>query len=464
MSDAELVIRLIGDATPEEQSAIASPPVFKGNGDAPERPQQPVDRTASAPRDTTAASAQEPTKRSTVTSATQDLQGPPKEEIDASTANSFDVSVRSFGAYVDKLLLGNRSQPASRSDSTAQQQPQGVRGSSDAKPVSASDGLKQWLTDQLEQRVPLARTVMGRYRRAKSTASQAVKHVQQWASRPGTSRMGNAARSVVSRFIGPRAAQATTKMATRAATSVASGATSAVANTASAAGAAAAPIAPPVIGGSTATASAAIPALNVAVGAAVASFAALTLSAKVFNDAMVQAADSVERFSPDVSLSRANRMMTTELNMLDRAQRIGPEVSRFEDAKNRISDQGEKLWTSILETLTSFTPVAEKFLEIENAKMSVLRLGVDKVNSGLNLLKVIPGFFSKDVDWKKDVAKKIVDVQKEVNRTKVSVMAQFMKVLGFTPPPELLKPRIDPMLQGILDAEFDDDGNLKPKK
>ncbi len=99
--------------------------------------------------------------------------------------------------------------------------------------------------------------------------------------------------------------------------------------------------------------------VGLAVGAVVASFAALALSAKALNDTFTSEADRLENYSPDIAIARGNQQVNTELNMLDRANKLGGPLGSLETSKAKLNDQMEKLWTEVLVELSKLAPVVK---------------------------------------------------------------------------------------------------------
>ena len=122
-------------------------------------------------------------------------------------------------------------------------------------------------------------------------------------------------------------------------------------------------------GGATAAGGVAVAAManpvGLAVGAVVASFAALAVGAKLLNDTFSAEADKLEQYSASIAMARAKTQMNTEINMMDRANKIGGAMGGIESAKSALSNQTEKLWTEILTLLSSvFAPALQSGVEL----------------------------------------------------------------------------------------------------
>ncbi len=193
--------------------------------------------------------------------------------------------------------------------------------------------------------------------------------------------VAGAGRSVVgavARTVGATAAGGALSGGTGAATAVAAGGTTAAAGGGAAtvaAGGAAASAAPAV--------AAAAPLLanpvGLAVGAVVASFAALALASKALNDTFTSEADRLEQFSSAITMAKAKQQISTEMNMLSRSKEVGPGLAKITEAQTRYQDATQELWTSILAILLKTAPVVEVVSDALTALVRGVDLGVASV-------------------------------------------------------------------------------------
>jgi hypothetical protein len=135
--------------------------------------------------------------------------------------------------------------------------------------------------------------------------------------------------------------------------------------------------------------------VGIAVAAVVAAFAGLAIATKVLNDTFSAEADRLEKYSASIAIARGNQRINTELNMIDRARRLGGPLGGLENSKTALNDSMEKLWTEILFVLSGFAPLLQTgvdgltFLtskmvaamtkaELESAEWAVWRAGFTK--------------------------------------------------------------------------------------
>lgn len=448
MSDAEMIIRLIGDSTPEEQSAISRPMPDPSDSRDTRRPddREPAKQDADSRSSTGTSAPADPRRRTdppltlpkpepdatpSVEQAIENIRAAFRDAAAGQQGNSFEVSVAKFGEYVDQLVSA---QSPSNSDSS---KPEVSSGATKTRP--------QTLLQRLESRSPWVKRVANRVRQLRDSGARRVRSMRAWAATPGRTRIGKAARSVVSRVLGPSTAQAATG-ATRAAAAGAGAATGGAA------------------GGAAGTAGAGgIAAMGVTVGAVTAGLAALGVAAtslvRKFNDA----ADDIEKYSADVSIARSRSRMSTELNMLDRAQRIGPASGRLEAAKGALGNQTEKLLTDILEIVAKAEPLMTAGVNFAEATAIQTRMMIAIGERGLAAIELQQAKLTEnnkedDAAAEKRLAaadEKVQSLAKEL----ASKLAQALVGKGKED-----RPAVDPMLKAVLDAEFDDEGNLIKRK
>lgn len=174
--------------------------------------------------------------------------------------------------------------------------------------------------------------------------------------------------------------------------SASAAATAATATRSAAAGAGAAATAEST--GVAAAAEAAVgPVVALGIGAA-----AVGLSFKALVDSVERVASELEDLSPAIASVRAQQSVTMELARLDRAQRIGGEVSQIDQANARIQASMYEVQTKIYEILLKASPLVEGILDGVN-------LGVASIDVSLATLKQVIANFTPDPNDDKKAAK-----------------------------------------------------------
>lgn len=454
MSDAELVIRLIGDATPEEQAAISQPmpsPVDPrdnrpaenrepenrdgssrpmGATSAPANPQRTFDPSASSPK-----SEAEPPS---VAQVMENIREAFRDGSMGSQGNSFEVSVAKFGQYVESLIAAR---PTPTREAAIVEQ----------RSTSPSTRTNTWLS-KLENRSPLIKKVANRFRQGRQSVSMLSSAAQKWAATPGRTRVGKAARSVVSRVLGG-GTQVAGRAASTAAANVAAGAATGGAGAAAGGGAGAA------------ASTGAVAAFGVSVGAVTAGLTVVAISAVAAAKAFNNAADDIERYSADVSLARARGRVNTELNMLDRAQRIGAASGRLETAKASLGNQTEKLLTDILAIVAQFEPLLSSGLNFAEAQAISTRTLLAVAQRGVAAIEVERAKLTPDKNDDAKAEKRLEDADKKL----AGLAEEFGKVIvkaleNIAGGGEKEKAEGDPFLKALLEVELDDQGNFIKKK
>lgn len=290
-----------------------------------------------------------------------------------------------------------------------------------------------------------ARTVIDRASGGYKLGSRVQAVVKNVAARVGKTKIGQAAISRVAKsgFGKAVAAKLTTTAAASGATATAvgSGAASASAGGASAGGGvAAAAIANPV---------------GLTVAAVVASFAAVAIAAKGLNDALVSAADGIEGYSPDVSYARSRTRMNTELNMLDRAKRIGPELGQLESSKGALGGQMERLWTEILALLTKGIPMLQ--LLVDGATLTVANTRQLIAYGDVISAKIQEAVASITPGGNDDVAAAIANkaAMDNLRQIQQEIVQLMQNIQGGQQP----QGGMDPMFLSILQTDLDARGN-----
>ncbi|AMV32781.1 hypothetical protein VN12_11700 [Pirellula sp. SH-Sr6A] len=356
MSEAGITIRLV-DATEAEQAAFNQPPPnFNEPSASPSSP--------SSPTATDSPSTSSPTTASPTTAGGSPI--PPGQETNA-LRDSIMALVDRFAPdafrdpierLINALTLRGNDRGTQQADTTiappisteqarniapvsqvlptpAREEPQPTTA---APPTAFQRGLARarGAAERIIRRVPGGS-------RALEVASRASRFTQRAVRAAGRTRVGRsigrAASSIASR-VSPRFAQAVAARGVAAAAASATGAAATGAGTAAAGGAAAA-------------GAAIVP----AVGAVVAAFAVAGLAVKTFADTLGNEADRLEEYSGAIMNARLRDQVNTEMNMRDRAGRIGDSLASFEEAKSNINNEMQQIWTEILEYLVTFEPM-----------------------------------------------------------------------------------------------------------
>ena len=125
--------------------------------------------------------------------------------------------------------------------------------------------------------------------------------------------------------------------------------------------------------------------------------AAVGLSFKALVDSVERVASELEDLSPAIASVRAQQGVTMELARLDRAQRIGGEVSQIDQANARIEASMYEVQTKIYEILLKASPLVEGILDGVN-------LGVASIDVSLASLKQVIANFTPDPNDDKKAA------------------------------------------------------------
>lgn len=454
MSDAELVIRLLGDATPEEQAAIAQPmqPSVDPRDNRPSDNREPENRDGSS-RPTGTALIPHVPKRDvepaltlpdddrqslSIAQAIDNIRLAFREMAHRENFNSFDVSVSKFGQYVESLI-GTRSGTGSGEEARKPEE----------KDSEASPKKNSWAS-YFENRSPLFRKVMKNFRRGRDIGTKFGRAAFAWSKTKGTTRVGKAARRVAARVFGSAGTKVAGRVVATAATTAASGATQAAAGGATTA--------------ATVAGAGAVAAFGITVGAATAGLTALVigvgLATKAFNDA----ADEIEKYSADVALARARGRINTELNMFERAQRIGAASGRLETAKASFGNQTEKLLTDLLAIISKYEPLLSAGVNLAESLVISTRTILAVTERGVAAVEVQQAKSTEDKEDDAKAEKRLADADKRIGdlakQLATKLAEAFSNAAGKNNDEERA---IDPFLRGVLDAEFDDQGNIVRK-
>jgi hypothetical protein len=118
-------------------------------------------------------------------------------------------------------------------------------------------------------------------------------------------------------------------------------------------------------------AAAAGPAAIAVAGVAVAAVAA-GAAAKMFADTMHDQAQRLEQYSPELSNQAAQTDLRAELAEIRRAQRIGPELARFENDRSR--------------AMTALSDIGSNILSVLLSMYELARPGIQNIITALELL------------------------------------------------------------------------------
>lgn len=166
----------------------------------------------------------------------------------------------------------------------------------------------------------------------------------------------------------------------------------------------------------------------IAVAGLTAAVAAGVMAVKAFDGALMSEANRLENLSGDISVAASQSQVRSELADLRRAERIGPDVGRFMNARDKLSEASAKVMDeiyalmakiaaeatpAILATAASVellaTHIAENFLKLElgvaalrqdmNRQIEVAgQLGQNEVKQQQALHRLLSGEFLKDDD------------------------------------------------------------------
>lgn len=248
-------------------------------------------------------------------------------------------------------------------------QPVSSVDSSKSKSTGSSPSFTSQLANRVVNRIrgsriARSRTVQRIARGAKSLASRSSKAIL-------STRVGKSiASSSIGRAIGAKVAGVGARLAGTAAigtSATAASSAAGAAGTASASGAVAA--------------GAGVAAVAAPIAITVAAFASVAIAAKALKDSFEGVADSLEKYSADISLARSRRQSNTEINLVERAKVLGPKLAPLENANTRLQDASERLWTRILEAVSPLATGLAKLIDITT-------VGVESVNVGFASAKV----------------------------------------------------------------------------
>ncbi|AMV31333.1 hypothetical protein VN12_04395 [Pirellula sp. SH-Sr6A] len=463
MEETGIVIRLV-DGSPEEQAAFNQPPPnFNQDSGTPATP--PVSTDTTAPSSPNAPQAPAESAAGQAGNLSADLLASLRDAMltlaDRFAPESFRIPIeRLINALAPRDADGNTTVPPPVQNPGSADQPRVIPPVQPVNPTpppsdetrnesGTTSGLRtafRFVRDRGNQF--LGRTRVGRAaQRAFRTGSQFAQRAVRAAGRTRTGRaaLGFARRAgtAVATRLGFGAASGA---AAAGGTSVAGGA----AATAGAAGAGAAAVANPV---------------GLAVGAVVASFAAAAVAAKLLSDKFTEEAGKIENYSASVSLARARAQVNTEMNMLDRANKVGGSFGRVEESRGNVSNQMEKLWTDILGSIKVIEPILVSLNDGAAILLAEMRKGINSLEGASAAIDLAIASWTPGKDDDAKAAAEIADLVKE-RREIVKEQAELMKHMAsaWGDKEKLKQTEPDPMLMAILAMEIDDDGDPKPRR
>ncbi len=306
--------------------------------------------------------------------------------------------------------------PPGRQAVNDQASPAGAKGTNREAAKESTEvfsAIRKDMTDLLGRYLPeaISKPILSVFDRLSSTFNRIVPRAARTAARRGFSKAGRAiARTAVKTRIGKRllssAANGWSKFAAtgvgkRVASSatgravgglLARGAAGAAASGTAAAGASAAGGAAgaTAAGGALAT----VAAVAAPVAVAVAAIGTLAVATKALGDTFTGEAAKLRDFSAPLSAVQARREVTTDINLMDRAKRIGPELAQFESAKARLGDAGERFYTQVLELLAKGVPLLEAILNAGTLGVETLSL----INASAQVFVAAGTPFNKEDD------------------------------------------------------------------
>ncbi len=191
--------------------------------------------------------------------------------------------------------------------------------------------------------------------------------------------------------------------------------------------------------------------VGLAVGAVVVAFSGLVLATKALNDTFTSEADRLEKYSANIAIARGNKQINTELNMMDRAKRIGGALGENEKSKAQMNSTWEKLGTDILSSLTYLQPLFSKGIDLGTLALQAVRQATVKTNSTLAAAQQAAAQLTPGLE--DDKAAKLAvdsarDAQNELNRDMLETMN---RLLNITTPDQNGD---DPFLRSLLNAKF----------
>ena len=115
------------------------------------------------------------------------------------------------------------------------------------------------------------------------------------------------------------------------------------------------------------------------------------LATKTLFDTLANESKRLEGVSAEISVASSMNDVRRELADIKRAERIGPDLARFESTRGKLSEKWGEVWTEILAVLAKFANAAEPFIEFAANTLGVIASGMEVGNAHL---EIVSDFFS----------------------------------------------------------------------
>lgn len=137
--------------------------------------------------------------------------------------------------------------------------------------------------------------------------------------------------------------------------------------------------------GLAAVASAAGP-LAIGLGVVTVAVAAGAIALKALFDTLSNEVKRLENVSADVNVAASMTEVRREMADLRRAEKIGPDLARFENVRSKLEDKTADLWTEVLKVLLKIFEVIEPAIEVVTDGIGVVTAGMEGVNVDLEII------------------------------------------------------------------------------
>jgi hypothetical protein len=179
----------------------------------------------------------------------------------------------------------------------------------------------------------------------------------------------------------------------------------------------------------------------VAIGAVAAVAALCAVALKKFGDMVQNQAQKLEAYSVEVSLATARTAVMRERMAFARAERIGPDVAKWERIRSNAEEQLQRVGTEILKVVLN---IFETFEPEIKALVELLKILPPAVEVGGKQLEILVDFATTDVAELLKDAKEVPGlIQKLMTAVKTAVD-------NINKPPEDQPPFNDPFLQDFF--------------
>jgi hypothetical protein len=178
-----------------------------------------------------------------------------------------------------------------------------------------------------------------------------------------------------------------------------------------------------------------------------------------FVRAVNSARDELQNYSPEIAYGKAVGQYQSEMNRVDRAQRIGPELGRVERISNRFNEASQKAMTELLD-------LGLKFLPIFEAIANTVTVGIDLTRNGTASVNLLTSYVQQGIAmmtvWNgeddKAAAKEVEQAKQAVGQSALDLTRSLKELMGRGRTDEDFGFHRDPDLEAILK----DDGEGKP--